>query len=65
MDRPLLSGQQRTPLPTVGEKIGQLVLLLRERRCLLILDKLETLMEEGARAGQFGDGFADYAALLQ
>jgi WD40 repeat protein/transcriptional regulator with XRE-family HTH domain len=60
-----LSEQQVTPLPTFYQKLGQLVLLLRERRCLLILDNFETVMTEGVAAGQFRAGFADYAILLQ
>ena len=38
---------------------------LRKRRCLLVLDNVEAIMREGARAGSFRDGFADYARFFQ
>jgi len=39
--------------------------LLRERRCLLVLDNAETLFEPGLREGRYGEGMAGYGRLLQ
>jgi transcriptional regulator with XRE-family HTH domain len=47
------------------ERIGLLVKLLRERRCLLVLDNLETLLEPHDPLGRFQDSFSGYQALLQ
>ena len=38
-----LSDQQRVPPPAESERIAALLQLLRERRCLLVLDNAETL----------------------
>lgn len=50
---------------SVSDKITLLVQTLRQRRCLLILDNLESLMEPGALAGTYRDGHAAYATLFQ
>lgn len=60
----LISAQQVGPAERVADKIGQLVLLLRDRRSLLILDNLETIMQAGAQAGQFRSGYEDYGTLM-
>lgn len=57
---PLLSGQTDTePTPT------RLLHWLRTRRCLLVLDNAETLMQAGERAGQYQAGFEPYGELLR
>ncbi|NJL48853.1 MAG: NACHT domain-containing protein [Leptolyngbyaceae cyanobacterium SM2_5_2] len=56
---PVLSGQtdtEATPL--------RLLHWLRTRRCLLMLDNAETLMQEGAQAGQYQPGYGNYGDLL-
>ncbi|MBE9139170.1 hypothetical protein IQ254_18545 [Nodosilinea sp. LEGE 07088] len=45
--------------------VKQLLYWLRQSRCLLMLDNMETLLHEGERAGYFGDGYEDYGDLLQ
>jgi transcriptional regulator with XRE-family HTH domain len=47
------------------EQVAMLVKLLRERRCLLVLDNLETLLEPHDSLGRFQDSFRGYQALLQ
>jgi transcriptional regulator with XRE-family HTH domain len=47
------------------ECIALLIKLLRERRCLLVLDNLETLLEPHDSLGRFQDSFSGYRALLQ
>jgi WD40 repeat protein len=56
---PFLSNQQETqPTP------GKLMKCLRQSRCLVILDNLETLLD-AERAGQFRTGFEGYGELLR
>ena len=45
-----VSNQHATPPDQVSGKIGLLTQLFRERRCLLILDNLEAILEPGALA---------------
>ncbi len=60
-----LSDQQ--VIPPVGEaaRLTRLIQLLRERRCLLVMDNMETLLESGRSEGIFRDGYAGYARVLQ
>src|SRR6266545_2554060 len=60
-----VSDQQATPPDQVPDKIAQLVQLFRERRCLLILDNLEALLQPGALAGTYRTGYADYGSMLE
>jgi hypothetical protein len=60
-----LSVQQIVAPPHLSEKLGLLVDLLRQSRCLLILDNLETLYQAGTTAGQFLPGYEPYGHLLQ
>lgn len=56
---PLLSNQQETK-----PESSKLLNLLRQSRCLVILDNLETLLDVDC-AGQFRAGFAAYEELLR
>ncbi|MDS3859527.1 NB-ARC domain-containing protein [Thermosynechococcaceae cyanobacterium BACA0444] len=56
---PLLSRQQ-----TTQASLSQFLELLRQSRCLLVLDNLETLLDAQA-AGQFRPGYEDYGELLR
>ncbi len=60
-----VSEQQATPPAPLSDKIALLVQLFRQRRCLLILDHLETIMQPGTLTGTYRTGYADYGALLQ
>jgi len=54
--------------PAAGSEVAQvahLLTLLRARRCLLVLDNLETLLTEGHPAGRFRPGFETYGLLLE
>ncbi|PSN15614.1 hypothetical protein C7293_06450 [filamentous cyanobacterium CCT1] len=55
-----VSGQRDT-----RSTLKQLLYWLRQSRCLLMLDNMETLLHEGERAGYFCDGYEDYGDLLQ
>jgi WD40 repeat protein len=57
---PLLSGQADTE-PT----LARLLHWLRTRRCLLILDNAETLMQEGEQGGHYQPGYGNYGDLFQ
>ncbi len=61
-----LSNQQRNVLPE--NRDGQISLLLqylREHRCLLVLDNLETILRAGSHAGQYREGYTEYGRLIQ
>lgn len=56
---PFLSNQQETK-----PELGKLLKCLRQSRCLVILDNLETLLD-AERAGQFQARFEEYGELLR
>ena len=60
-----VSGQQATPPDGVPDKIALLVQLFRERRCLLILDNLEAIMQPGTLTGTYRTGYAEYGTLVR
>ena len=57
---PFLSQQQDTVCT-----VPRLMHWLRQSRCLVILDNLETLLKGGERAGQFREKYENYGVLLQ
>ncbi len=42
-----------------------LIDLLRARRCLLVLDNLETIIQAGTQARTYRADYADYGALIE
>lgn len=50
---------------TPAERAALFFDFLRDFRCLVILDNLETLMQEGLAAGEFLPGFGDYNEFLR
>jgi WD40 repeat protein/transcriptional regulator with XRE-family HTH domain len=60
-----ISTEQTTPPDNIHQKIALLIQLLRERRCLLVLDNLETIIQEGAHAGEYRSSYAEYGTLIQ
>lgn len=61
-----VAGQQETHLPDDCEPlIALLIRYLQERRCLIILDNVESIMQMGDRAGHVREGFEMYGRLLQ
>jgi WD40 repeat protein/transcriptional regulator with XRE-family HTH domain len=62
----LFLSEQRV-VPPAGEdaRIRELLELLRERRCLLVLDNLETVLEPGAPEPRYRAGYEGYGFLLQ
>ncbi|MBN3896138.1 MAG: AAA family ATPase [Nostoc sp. NOS(2021)] len=63
-----LSDEQETEvsLPEgVGERISRLIDYLRQHRCLLILDNIESILQSGSRAGLYREGYEGYGDLLK
>lgn len=61
-----LSNQQRTDLPDdIPGRISLLLEYLRQQRCLLVLDNVETILQGGNRAGAYREGYEPYGQLLQ
>jgi WD40 repeat protein/DNA-binding SARP family transcriptional activator len=61
-----LSGQRMTTLPaSLDEQLTLLLDYLRQRRCLLVLDNVESILQEGDRAGTYHPGYEGYDQLLQ
>lgn len=59
-----LPTQQRSSLDT-GEKLELLIDLLRQKRVLIILDNLETLLQMGGADTPYLAGYAEYETLLK
>jgi len=60
-----VSNQKAIPPEPITDKITLLVQFLRERRCLLILDNFESIMQPGVLTGAYRTGYADYGTLVQ
>jgi WD40 repeat protein/predicted ATPase/DNA-binding XRE family transcriptional regulator len=60
-----VADQPVAPPKQVPDKIALLIQLFRARRCLLVFDNFETILQPGALAGTYRTGYADYGALLQ
>jgi transcriptional regulator with XRE-family HTH domain len=50
---------------SLEQRINQLVGRLQVRRCLLVLDNLETLLQEGDPEGNYRPGYEGYGRLVQ
>jgi len=60
-----LSNQRVVPPASEAERLIALLQLLRARRCLLVLDNSETLLEPGQLAGRYRAGMEGYGRLLE
>ncbi len=49
---------------TTNNSISALMEQLRQKRCLLILDNLESILQAGNRSGQYQQGYEDYRQLF-
>lgn len=65
MLRFFLDGQLNLLPALQSEKVALLMDYLRNYRCLVVLDNLESLMQEGLTAGEFRPGYTDYGDLLR
>jgi WD40 repeat protein len=50
---------------TVDGRISQLIDYLQQNRCLIILDNVETILQSGAIAGSYREGYEDYGQLIK
>jgi hypothetical protein len=57
---PILTGSEAT----TNNSISALMEQLRQKRCLLILDNLESILQGGNRSGQYQQGYEDYRQLF-
>ena len=56
----------RSPIPArQGAQLRLLLDLMRERRGLLVLDNLETILQPGERDARYRDGYEGYGEVLQ
>ncbi|MDM8518814.1 caspase family protein [Anaerolineales bacterium HSG6] len=61
-----LSNQQEINLPDkVEDQVSRLIHYLRQHRCLLILDNVETVLRGGEQTGQYQEGYEGYGELLR
>jgi hypothetical protein len=61
-----LSNNSETDLPEhVNGRVSCLIKYLREHRCLLVLDNLETIMRSGDIAGHYREGYKSYGEFLR
>jgi hypothetical protein len=61
-----VSDQQHTVLPEeVDRHISLLLEYFRTRRCLLVLDNVESILQGGSQAGHYREGYEGYGRLLQ
>ncbi|WP_376794681.1 helix-turn-helix domain-containing protein [Thermogemmatispora sp.] len=60
------SNQQLGNLPSsLEEQLSLLIELLRQRRCILVLDNFDALLQGGQRAGAYRSGYEVYGRLLE
>ncbi len=61
-----LSNQQETELPdSVNGKLGRLMHYLRQHRCLVIFDNVESILGMGEQAGYYPIGYESYGELFR
>lgn len=61
-----LSHEQKIDLTeNVGEQVSRLMDCLRSKRCLLVLDNLETILASGNCAGHYREGYEGYGEILR
>jgi WD40 repeat protein/transcriptional regulator with XRE-family HTH domain len=60
-----ITGQQQNDLPQrMDEQISLLITLLQERRCLIVLDNVESILQPGNRTGLYLDTHEGYGLLF-
>ncbi len=60
-----LSDQQVVPPTAEAERMGVFVRLLRERRCLIVLDNVETLFDSGRSDPRYREGLGGYGRVIE
>ena len=60
-----LSQQEGQPPANTSGKLSRLIELLRQSRCLLILDNFDAVLQGSQRTGTYRDGYEAYGELLK
>ncbi len=60
-----LSDYEVVPPEAASQRLGVLLQLLRQRRCLVVLDNLETVFQPAHGEGHYREGLAEYGRVLQ
>ena len=61
-----VSDQQVITLPErIDEQVGALLPFLRQHRCLLVFDNVESILQPGSRPGHYREGYEDYGELIR
>ena len=60
-----LSQQEAQPPASTSGKLSRLIELLRQSRCLLILDNFDAVLQSSKRTGTYRDGYEAYGELLK
>ncbi|AFY46608.1 WD40 repeat-containing protein [Nostoc sp. PCC 7524] len=61
----LTQGEENNLPIRLEEQISTLMQILKKKRCLLILDNVETILRGGVLAGQYQEGYEDYRMFFQ
>ncbi|MEA5580226.1 NB-ARC domain-containing protein [Nodularia harveyana UHCC-0300] len=62
----IVSKQQQTTLPDkISDRISLLLQYLKSHRCLIILDNVETLLQEADPIGRYRPDYEDYGQLIK
>lgn len=62
----ILSEQQVVDIPTnVGGQIAYLLGYLQQKRCLIVLDNVESILQSGERTGCYRNGYEGYGQLIE
>jgi WD40 repeat protein len=59
-----LSAFTEIEVPSGSGSIARLLYYLRQKRCLVVLDNIEAIMEAGEYAGNYRSGYANYGQLF-
>jgi WD40 repeat protein len=63
--RSLTQGEAQNLPIRLEAQITALMQILKQKRCLLILDNAETILQSGVLAGQYQEGYEDYKTFFQ
>jgi hypothetical protein len=61
----LSKGRETNKPETLDGRISRLMHYLRQHRCLLVLDNVESILRSGDRTGNYGEGYEGYGQLLE
>ncbi|MEL6553768.1 MAG: NB-ARC domain-containing protein [Cyanobacteria bacterium J06621_11] len=65
LEQPTINLPSNEKADTLDAQLRQLVTCMRSHRCLIVLDNVEPLFEEGDRAGTYRQGYEGYGDLFK